>query len=112
MYRKTFECLCRETISRLYTILNTVHAMLDIITHINFKTFDEYLRELECGQTDRQTDRQTECLNIFQLCWKGLKKRVRKFQHLCAVSVDFYFFCYKFCTSKSFFCSLSRCAQN
>ena len=23
---------------------------------------------------DRQTDRQTECINTFQLCWKVLKK--------------------------------------
>ena len=27
-------------------------------TYINFKTFEEYLRELERGQTDEQTDRQ------------------------------------------------------
>ena len=24
--------------------------------------------------TDRQTDRQTECINTFQLCWKVLKR--------------------------------------
>ena len=30
MYRKTFVCLCRQTISRIYTIFNTVHAISDI----------------------------------------------------------------------------------
>ena len=30
MYQKTFVCLCRQTISRIYTIFNTVHAMSDI----------------------------------------------------------------------------------
>ena len=30
MYRKTFVCLCRQTISRIYTIFNTVHAMSGI----------------------------------------------------------------------------------
>ena len=28
------------------------------MTYINFKTFEEYLRDLESGQTDGQTDRQ------------------------------------------------------
>ena len=44
------------------------------ITYMNFMIFEEYLWELERGQTDRQTDRQTECINTFQLCWKVLKK--------------------------------------
>ena len=41
------------------------------ITYLNFKTFKKYLRELECAQTERQT----ECINTFQLCWKVLKMR-------------------------------------
>ena len=36
--------------------------------------FEEYLRGLERGQTDRQT----ECINTFQLCWKVLKKEHTK----------------------------------
>ena len=72
MYRKTFVCLCRQTISFTYTIFNTVHAMSDInniYQFINFKTFEEYLLELK----HEQTDRQTEGINAFQLCWKILK---------------------------------------
>ena len=30
------------------------------------------------GRTDRQTDRQTECINTFQLCWKVLKRELKK----------------------------------
>ena len=45
-----------------------------LATYLNFKTFEEYLRELEHGQTDIQTDRQTESINTFQLCWKVLKR--------------------------------------
>ena len=37
--------------------------------YISFMTFEEYLRELERAQTDRQI----ECINTFQLCWKMLK---------------------------------------
>ena len=65
MYRKIFVCLCRR---RICTIFNTVHAMSGI-TYINFKTFEEYLRELERAETDRQTER----INTFQICWKVLK---------------------------------------
>ena len=43
------------------------------ITYINFKTYEEYLRELESVQRDGQTDRQMECINVFQLCWKEFK---------------------------------------
>ena len=47
------------------------------MTYLNFKTFEEYLRELDSAQTDRLTDRQTECINTFQLCWKVLKNSAR-----------------------------------
>ena len=67
-------CLCRQTISRMYTIFNTVCAMSYMNNIINFKTFEDYLRELERGQTDRQT----ECINIFQLYWKVLTNRMHK----------------------------------
>ena len=32
---------------------------LILITYINFKTFEEYLQELEYAQIDRQSERQT-----------------------------------------------------
>ena len=58
MYQKTFVCLCRQTVNHMYTIFNTVHAMSDINNiYIYFKTFEEYLRELESGQTNGQTDK-------------------------------------------------------
>ena len=34
--------------------------------NVFFKTFEEYLRELELGQTGRPA----ECMNTFQLGWK------------------------------------------
>ena len=58
----------------MYTIFYTVHAMLDKNNVINFKIFEEDLRELERAQTDGRTDRQTKCINTFQHCWKVLKK--------------------------------------
>ena len=61
------------------------------VTYINFKTIEEYLSELECGQTEgladkqtdwrtdrrtgRQTDRETECINTFQLLLKRKKEK-------------------------------------
>ena len=75
MYQKFFVSLCRQTISHIYTIFKMIHAMSDMNKYINFKTFEEYLRELERRQTDGQTDRQTECINTFQLCWKVLIKK-------------------------------------
>ena len=45
-----------------------------IIACITFKTFEEYLRELECAQTDGQTYSHSECINIFEFCWKHLKR--------------------------------------
>ena len=39
-----------------------------------FKTFEEYLRELEHAQVDREADRQTKCIHTFQLFWKVLKR--------------------------------------
>ena len=55
MYPKTFVCLCRLTVNPKYTIFNTVHGISDIRNI--YKGFEEYLRELERAQTDRQTDK-------------------------------------------------------
>ena len=73
MFRKCFVCLYSRNNSTIQTIFNKLHALLDITTYMDFKTFEKYLRELERAQTDRQTDRQTECIKTFQLHWKVLK---------------------------------------
>ena len=60
MYRKTFVCLCRQTISRIYTIFNTVHAMSDINNIYQFQNIWRILTRVRAwtyGQTDRQTNR-------------------------------------------------------
>ena len=64
---------------------------------INFKTFEEHLWELERAQTDGQIDRQTEFINILQLCWNVLinslifltiaKKVVKRLMHSVCLSV-------------------------
>ena len=57
MYRKTFVCLCKQTISRMCNIFNMVHAMSDMnITH-KFKDIEEYSRVLKHRETDRQRNR-------------------------------------------------------
>ena len=57
MFRKTFVCLYRRIICRMYTIFNTAHAMPNMSNIYQFKTSKEYLRELECAITDRQADK-------------------------------------------------------
>ena len=57
MYRKTFQCLCRGTNRRIYTIFNTIHAVSDMNNMYQFQIFEEYLRSLERVQTERQTNR-------------------------------------------------------
>ena len=37
---------------------------------MNFKTFEEYLRELEQAQTNKQA----KCINTFELCWRDKKE--------------------------------------
>ena len=42
---------------------------------MNFNAFEEYLRELQHGYTDKQSDKQIEVINPYQLFWIALKKR-------------------------------------
>ena len=66
--QKTFVCLCRQTTSRIYHFqydscyvdMNNIHQFQDI-----WWTFK---------RVRVRTDRQMECINTFQLCWKVLKK--------------------------------------
>ena len=45
------------------------------ITYINFKTFEEYLRELERAQTDRQTSRMNKHFSTLLENVKKVEKR-------------------------------------
>ena len=72
MYRENFLCLCRWTIFSLYIIL--MRSISDRNNMYNFKTFEEYLRELKLAQKERQT----EYMNTFQLYWNMLKRKLRK----------------------------------
>ena len=87
MYRKTFVCLCRQTINMVLPVVCipfSIRFMLCQIwiTCINFKTFEEYLQELERGQTDGQTDGQTNrmhkhfstFLESVKKCWNKISK--------------------------------------
>ena len=51
-----------------------IYQFQDILYDIQ----EECLRELERGQTDRQT----ECINTFQLRWKVLKRVIKIYFHL------------------------------
>ena len=57
LHRRAFVCLCRQIISPIYITFSIRFILCQIwITYINFKTFEEYLRELDLGQTYRQTN--------------------------------------------------------
>ena len=69
MYQKSFVCLCTLTVNTIADIFNAKHSVIKRITYINYKTFEDYLQELELAQTDKQT----ESISTFQHCWNGLK---------------------------------------
>ena len=72
MYQKTFVCLCRRTVNLMYAIFNLVHAISDMSNIFKFQNvWRIFTRVRAC--TDGQLERQTECINTFQLCWKVLK---------------------------------------
>ena len=64
MYRKTFACFCR-TVSLINAIFNMVHATSDIN---NIHKFQDISKILCTERESAQTDKQTECINTFQLC--------------------------------------------
>ena len=44
-----------------------------LIICVNFKTSEDYLRELDCSQKKRQIDKQAECINSFQFFLESIK---------------------------------------
>ena len=56
--KQFYFCVSVQIMYKLFSLLNT-------ITNINFKTFEEYLRELERAQTDRQTNRMHKRFSTF-----------------------------------------------
>ena len=56
MYRKTFVCLCRQIVSRIYTIFNPVYAMSDINNLYKFQDISRIFTKVRAW-TDRQTNR-------------------------------------------------------
>ena len=73
MYQKTFVCLCRWTISRIYIPFPIWSMLCQIwITYINFKTYEEHLQELGHAQTDRQTNQKHK---HFSILLESVKKK-------------------------------------
>ena len=68
MYRKSFVYLCRRTFCPMYTIFNTIHAIADVS---NIYKLQDIWRLFTRVRT--HSDRQTESINTFQLCWKMFK---------------------------------------
>ena len=78
MYQKNFVCLCKWTVSPIYTIFDAAHAVANMINIFKFQgIWRIFMRVRAC--TDGQTGSQTECINTFQLCWKDLCKYLRPF---------------------------------
>ena len=84
MYRKTFVCLCRQTISRIYTIFNTVHAMSDKNNIYQFQDITKIFTRVRAW-TDGQTDKQTECIKHFSTLLESVNKNRKNWKkfHLC-----------------------------
>ena len=96
MYWKTFVCLCRQTMSRIYIFFNTVHSMSDMNNIYQFQNIWRIFTRVRAPtdrKTDGQTDRQTECINTFHPCWKVLKS----ITHLFMISRKTYYLYAHFC---------------
>ncbi len=73
MYRIYFERPYSKNITTTYMIFNRKHAG---VTHVNMCEFrsNQRLFTEVIVRTDRQTDRQTEVINTFQLSLESIKK--------------------------------------
>ena len=77
MYRKTFVWLYRQTISRMYTIFNTVYAISDTNKIYQFQDIWRIFTRVRDEQTDIQTDRQTNRMHThFSTLLESVKKKL------------------------------------
>lgn len=71
MYANYFVCLTKYTINFIHPIFKSEHALVNLNDIINFMAIPSIFTK-DKAQTERQTneqaDRQTEDINIFQLC--------------------------------------------
>ena len=70
--QKTFMYLCRQTLNPIHTIFSTVNSISDMNNICKFHEVWRIFTRIKV-YTDGQPDRQIECINNFQLCWKVLK---------------------------------------
>ncbi len=73
MYRISIERPCSKSITTTYIIFNREHAG---VTHVNMCEFrgNQRIFTEVIVRTDRETDRQTEVINTFQLSLERVKK--------------------------------------
>ena len=77
MYRKTFVCLCRQTICRIHTIFNTVHAMSDMNNIYQFHDIWRIFTRVR-ARTDRQTNRMHKHFStLLESVKKGTHKTIK-----------------------------------
>ena len=69
----------------IYINFNTVHAMSDINNIYQFQDISRIFARVR-----ERTDRQTECINTFQLCWKVLKTEITKYFSLAITRTSSY----------------------
>ena len=76
---KNFVCLYRQTIRRIYTIFNMVHAMLDMNNIYQFQDIWRIFTRVR-ARTDRWTDGQTNWMHkLFSSLLENVKKNVNSF---------------------------------
>ncbi len=66
MYHIYFERPCRKSVTATYNVFNREHAGVTRVNGCEFRSNQRIFTEV-IGRTDRQTDRQTEVINTFQL---------------------------------------------
>ena len=81
MFRHSFVCPCTRTVYLTYTVFNEMHGISDLNNTYKFHDIPRIFTEnraLEGWHTDKQSDRQNECINTFQLHWKVIKSPINQ----------------------------------